>query len=77
MQKEFNYNDELSISANVTEFINLLMPKDDQIRGLQNSQNHKLNVHQLGRVTASIFHHKCTRVNTLQKNPDEVTDSLF
>ena len=53
------------------------MPMDDQIRGLQNSQNRKLNVHQQGRVTASIFYHKCTRVNTLQKNPDEVTDSLF
>ena len=34
VQKEFVYNDELSISAIVTEFINLLMPTDDQIRNL-------------------------------------------
>ena len=34
MQEEFVYNDELSVSANVTEFINLLMPTDDQIRDL-------------------------------------------
>ena len=36
VQKEFVYNDELSVSACVTEFINL--------ETLQNSQNRKLNV---------------------------------
>ena len=35
VQKEFVYNDELSVSANVTEFINLLIPTDDQIRDLE------------------------------------------
>ena len=33
-QKEFVYNDELSVPTNVMEFINLLMPTDDQIRDL-------------------------------------------
>ena len=30
VQKELIYNHELSVSANATEFINLLMPTDDQ-----------------------------------------------
>ena len=34
VQQEFVYNHELSVSANVTEFTNLLMPTDDQTRDL-------------------------------------------
>ena len=34
VQQEFVYNHELSVSANVTGFINLLLPTDDQIRDL-------------------------------------------
>ena len=34
VQKEFIYNDELSVSANFMEFINILMPSDDKIRDL-------------------------------------------
>ena len=33
-QGEFVYNDELSVSANVTEFTDLLMPTNYQIRDL-------------------------------------------
>ena len=34
LQREFVYNNELSVFTNVMEFINLLMPTDDQIRDL-------------------------------------------
>ena len=70
--KEFVCNDELSVSANVTEFINLLMPTDDQIRGPakfteSQAKCQEWGIHRLGRITASIFHRVCTRVNTLRK----------
>ena len=82
VQKELVYNDELSVSANVTEFINLLMPIDDQIRDFvkfteSQAKCQEWDIHRQGRITASIFHCVCTRVNTLRKKPDEVTDSLF
>lgn len=62
--KEFVNNDELNISANVTEFINLLMAKDDQIRELakfaeSQAKCQEWDIHRLGRITVSIFH--CVR----------------
>ena len=83
VQKEFVYNDELSVFANVTKFINLVMPTtDDQIRDLakfteSQAKCQQWGIHRHGRTTASIFHRLCTPVNTLQKKPDEVTDSFF
>ena len=82
VQKEFVYNNKFSISANVTEFINLLMQTDDQIRDLakfteSQAKCQEWDIHRQGRITASVFHRVCTRVNTLRKKPDEVTDYLF
>ena len=37
----------------------------------------RMGSHRQSRITASIFHRVYTRVNTLRKKPDEVTDSLF
>ena len=43
-QKEFVYSDELNVSANITELINLLMPTDDQIRDIAKFTESKINV---------------------------------
>ena len=48
----------------------------DQIRDLakfieSQAKCQEWGIHRLGRITASIFHRVCTRVNPLQKKPDE------
>ena len=65
VEKEFVYNKELSVSANVTEFINLLMPTGDQIRDLakfteSQGKCQECGIHRQGRITAPIFYRVCT-----------------
>ena len=51
--KEFVNNDELNISANVTEFISLFMPTSDQIRDLTKFTEKQAKCHEqayIGRV---------------------------
>ena len=57
VQKEFVYNDELSISTNVTEFFNLLMPTDDKTRDLakfteSQARCQEWGIYRQGRITA-------------------------
>lgn len=82
LQEKLVYNNKLSVSKNVKEFINLLIQTNDQSKHHQiftesQVKREEQGIHWQGRITESIFYRAFTRVNTSRKQPDGVTDSIF